>query len=71
MKTVENDWENSLNGPNSSKRLPNFPKMSQNFPKCPLQTQNTPNISTSIKYDIAINVVILGDRLGILHTLPS
>ena len=29
-KMVGNDWENSLNAPNSSKSLPNCPKMSQN-----------------------------------------
>ena len=27
---VGNDWENSLNGPNSSKSLPNCPKISHN-----------------------------------------
>ena len=35
MKMVGNDWENHLNGPNSSKSLPNCPKMSKVLPKCP------------------------------------
>ena len=35
MKMVGNDWENSLNGPNSSKSLPNCSEMSQNVPSCP------------------------------------
>ena len=43
MKMVGKDWENSLNGPNSSKSLPNCAKMSQNVPKCPLKTHRCPN----------------------------
>ena len=35
---VGSDWENSLDAPNLSKRLPNCPKMSQDVTKCPLQT---------------------------------
>ena len=42
MKMVGNDWENSLNGPNSSESLPNGPKMSQNVPKCAKLSQNVP-----------------------------
>ena len=42
-KMVGNDWENSLNAPNSSKSLPNCPKMSQSVPKCTLQTHRCPN----------------------------
>ena len=46
---VGKDWENSLNGPNSSKRLPYVPKCpewSLNVPKCPqcpLQKHRCPN----------------------------
>ena len=43
MKMVGNDWENSPNGPNSSKSLPNCLKMSPNVPKCPLQTHRCLN----------------------------
>ena len=42
-KTVGNDWENSLDAPNLSKRLSSCPKMSQDVPKCPLQTHCFPN----------------------------
>ena len=47
MNMVGNDWENSRNGPNSSKCLPNFPKMSQAVPKCPKMSQNVPKCPTS------------------------
>ena len=40
MKMVGNDWENSLNCPNSSKSLRNCPKMSQNGPSCPKMSQD-------------------------------
>ena len=45
MKMVVNDWENGLNGPNSSKSLPNCPKISQNVPRCPKMSQNVPKCS--------------------------
>ena len=45
MKIVGNDWENSLNGPNSSKSLPNCPKMSQNVPKCPKMPTSDASLS--------------------------
>ena len=42
MKMAVNDWENRLNGPNSSKSLLNCPKMSQNVTSCPKMSQNVP-----------------------------
>ena len=41
-KMVGNDWENSLNAPNSSKSLLNCPKMSHNVPSCPKMSQVVP-----------------------------
>ena len=37
---VRNDWENSLNAPNSSKCLPNCLYMSQNVSRCPKMSKN-------------------------------
>ena len=51
-KMVGNDWENSLNTPNSSKSLPNCPKMSQNVPSCPKLSkvvQSCPKLSKVVQ----------------------
>ena len=57
-----NDWEHSLNAPNSSKSLLNCPKLSQNVPKCPLQTHHCPNglvFYLSIHHSLFCSFVIL------------